>query len=77
MRCGRDGKMDVIPFERGRKCGNAYDHDLDEVKKTEREYLDGVLNQIRKENDVRLNYPEKRKTSSIVTREGIYARSSP
>lgn len=39
------------------ECGNAADHDLEGAQKVEREYLDGVLNQIREEINTRMKYP--------------------
>ena len=50
-----------VPGATEEECGNAADHDLEGAKRAARDYLDGVLNQIRKENDVRLDYAGKKK----------------
>ena len=46
-----------IPGATEKECGNAADHDLEGAKRVAREYLDGVLNQIRDEVDTRMQYP--------------------
>ena len=50
-----------VPGATEEECGNAADHELEGAKRAARDYLDGVLNQIRKENDVRLDYAGKEK----------------
>jgi len=48
-----------VPGATERECGNAADHDLEGARQAAREYLDGVLNQIRKEKDAQLSCPGK------------------
>ena len=49
----------VVPGATEKECGNAADHDLEGAKKVAREYLNGVLNQIRAMHDSLLQYPRK------------------